>query len=148
MSQSTEVTAGTLQQFVGSWRLVSFEMENQATGERGPGFGPNPKGRLVALPSGVVIVVMTGSGRAPPKSPEDRANAFNTTVAYTGHVSVSGDQFVTQVDISWNEGWVGTAQARTFRFVGPKLELVSAWAPSPFAPDSIGRGVLLWERES
>ncbi len=48
----------------------------------------------------------------------------------------------TSVDVSWNETWTNTIQARTFKFIGSNLSLISAWAPSPFDPSVIVRGVL------
>jgi hypothetical protein len=136
-----------LERLAGIWRLVRFDLETQTGGARRPAFGDAPKGRLIILTSGLMMVVITASGRQGPKSAEDRASAFSSTVAYTGYFKLSGDRLTTDVDISWNEAWVDAPQARTFRFVGSQLELSSDWQPSPFEPGTNGRGVLLWERE-
>ncbi len=45
-----EADNGALTSLVGQWRLVSFDIENQQSGQKSPGFGPHPKGRLVILP--------------------------------------------------------------------------------------------------
>ena len=148
MSDTTNLALSPIEQFVGAWRLLSFETEAQDTGERRPFFGLAPKGRLVVLPEGVLIVIITAGGRQAPNSAEERAGAFGSMVAYSGHITVTGGQLNTRVDIAWTEGWVGTTQGRTFRFIGSRLELVTAWAPSPVAPERIGRGILSWEREA
>src|SRR5665213_676090 len=125
MAEPESVASSQLAQFVGSWRLIAFEGEVQGSSERRPIFGASPKGRFIVLQSGVLIVVITGGERKPPKSAEERASAFNSTVAYTGRVSVAGDRLTTHVDASWNEAWVGTEQVRAFRFIGARLELAT-----------------------
>jgi hypothetical protein len=52
------------------------------------------------------------------------------------------------VDVSWNEAWTNTVQAGTFKRIGANLSLISAWAPSPFEPAVIIRGILEWKREA
>lgn len=132
---------------VGAWRLISFESEDRATGERRAPFGVHPKGRLVLLENGLMIAVLTAEGRPAPGSDMERARAFNTMVAYSGRVAIQGDRLSTAVDISWNETWVGGPQLRYFRLEGSTLELRTDWSPSPFDPSAVGRGVLRWERE-
>lgn len=148
MRETDYLALKPIDQLVGTWRLLSFETESQDTGERRPFFGPAPRGRLVVLPDGMLFVIITAGGRQAPKSAEERAGAFGSMVAYSGRITVTGDQLNTLVDIAWNEGWVGTAQCRTFHLSGSRLELVTAWAPSPLAPERIGRGILEWEREA
>jgi len=131
----------------GVWRLVAFDVEDQATGERQPRFGTIPKGRLVLQENGLMIVILTAESRTAPKTDEDRVESFNTVIAYSGRYRVDGDQLSTDVDIAWNEAWVGTAQLRWYRFVDSRLRLSSAWAPSAFDPTMTVRGILEWERE-
>jgi Lipocalin-like domain len=52
---------------------------------------------------------------------QERAELFKTMVAYAGTFTVEGDRVVHNVDISWNENWTGTAQARHFRVEGRRL---------------------------
>ena len=145
---STQIRDSALAQLLGQWGLISFDFETQQTGERRPAWGPNPKGRLVILPSSFMIAVITAAGRTTPSTDAQRALAFNQTIAYSGPIEVSGDQMKTNVDVTWNEAWANTVQARTFKFIGPNLSLISAWAPSPFDPTVIVRGILEWKREA
>ncbi len=133
---------------VGTWRLISFDAEDRATSGRQPIFGTTPIGRLIILEKGLMMVILTAEGRSIPKTDEDRAKAFNTLFAYSGKYKIQGEQFSTDVDISWNEAWTGTTQVRSFRFVGSRLQLISAWAPSLIDPSRTVRGILEWEREA
>ena len=145
---STQTQNSTLAPLLGQWGLISFDFEIQQTGERRPAWGPNPKGRLVILPSYFMMAVLTAAGRPTPSTEAQRAEQFNQTIAYTGPLEIVGDQMRTNVDVSWNEAWTNTVQARTFKFIGANLSLVSAWAPSPFEPTVIVRGILEWKREA
>ena len=53
---------------VGLWKLVSYEVEVQATGEKGPIMGQHPTGYVSFSLDGRVFFILTGEGRAPPKS--------------------------------------------------------------------------------
>lgn len=133
---------------VGIWRLVSFDVEEQAKAKRKPAFGITPQGRLVIASNGIMMALLTAEDRPAPQNREDRAKAFDTMIAYSGRYRIDGEQLITDVDLSWNEAWTGTAQVRFYRFIGAHLQLISAWAPSPVDPNRITRGILEWEREA
>jgi Lipocalin-like domain len=147
MTSTLQIPDSNAAALLGQWRLVSFDMEHRESGERKPAFGPGPKGRLILLPSAVMMVVVTAQGRPVPATDEERAAAFKTVIAYSGPFVVEGDQLKTSVDISWNEAWGNTVQIRYFKFIGANLSLTSAWAPGPAEPEQIVRGILEWERE-
>jgi hypothetical protein len=52
---------------------------------------------------------------------DDAALARLASVLDAGTFTVEGDRVVHNVDISWNENWTGTAQARHFRIEGRRL---------------------------
>jgi hypothetical protein len=132
---------------VGMWRLVSFDVEAQATGKRKPAFGNAPKGRLVLLANGFMMLFITAEGRRSAKTDEEKIDGFNTMIAYSGKYSVEGENFITDVDLAWQEAWTGAKQTRTYRFIGPRAQFTSSWAPSLFDADKIVRGILEFERE-
>jgi hypothetical protein len=144
----TEAQSSAIAPLVGQWRLISFDIELQQTGEKKPGWGPNPKGRLVILPSSFMIAVLTAADRPLPATDDHRASAFKQMIAYTGSVEIESDQMKVNVDVSWNEGWSNTLQVRTFKFNRTNLSLVSAWGPIPHDPSVVCRGILEWERET
>ena len=129
---------------VGSWRLVSFEREYQTTGEREYPMGKTPAGYIIFLAEGRMAVVITGAGRKAPATDQDRADLFNSLVAYTGSYRVDGDKWTTTVDVSANPVWVGTEQTRTFRVTGDQLQEMTAWAARP--DNRIARAVITYER--
>ena len=131
----------------GIWKLVSFVQEVQETGERRFFFGKNPTGYIILLPEGRMMACIEADGRKAPQTDEDRANLHKTMFAYTGIYRIEGDKFITKVDVSWNPAWNGTDQIRFFKLEGDRLEIVSAWAPSPTIPGRpMTRGFFAWER--
>ena len=147
MSGQNEPLQTSVSSLIGVWRLLAFDYEDQVTGNRTLRFGTMPKGRLILLENGLMTVILTAEGRLIPKTNEDRSKAFNTVIAYSGKYAIQDAQLSINVDISWNEAWVGTSQIRFIRFVGSRLQLITAWEASPFEPDRIVRGILEWERE-
>ncbi len=119
---------------LGIWRLVSYEVESQASGEKEPVVGKNPMGYILFAPEGRMMVVNTGEGRKAPTTDQDRADLFKSMVAYTGMYRVEGDKWITKVDVAANPAWVGSEQTRFFRVDGDRLQEstpVMQWAARP-----------------
>jgi hypothetical protein len=133
---------------VGTWRLVSWVMEDDATKAQRPLYGEHPSGFATFTASGRAFFVLTGEGRKAPQTDEERAAALRSMVAYTGHYRVEGDRFITRVDTAWNEAWVGTEQVRTFRVEGPRVHIVAMSQPNPNFGNRVMHGLLTFEREA
>jgi hypothetical protein len=132
---------------LGFWRLVSFEREFKATGEKEPLLGKNPTGYILFTPEGRFVAILTGEGRKAPKTDQDRVDLFKSMFAYTGMCRLEGDKFTTKVDVSWNPEWIGTDQERFFKIDGDRLQVFTMWLISPNWPEKgMGRGVLTFER--
>ena len=89
----------------------------------------------------------TGEGRKAPNTDQDRADLLKSMVAYTGMYRIEGDKWITKVDVSGNPAWVGTEQARFFRFDGNRLQESTPfvkWAARP--EKGMVRFVLTWEQ--
>ena len=129
---------------LGVWRLVSFEAEYQATGEREHVRGKNPTGFIIFTREGRMMVVLTNEGRKAPKTDQDRAGLFNAMVAYTGTYRIEGDKWITKVDVAANPALVGTEQARFFRLDGDRLQEITQWSVRP--EKGMGRTGINWER--
>lgn len=68
-------------------------------------------------------------------------------LAYSGHYLVKGNTFVTKVDASWNEAWVGTEQVRDYNVDGATLTIMSpAQSNANFGGRKM-RGVFTFQRE-
>jgi hypothetical protein len=131
----------------GTWKVVTFEIEFQDTGERSPVFGKAPKGYIIFTPEGRTMSYLEAESRKPPKTDEERAAAFRTMIAYTGKHRIEGDRFITSVDGSWNVAWNGTEQERQFKLEGGQLRILTQWNPAPLYDNRVTRGVLVLERE-
>lgn len=132
---------------LGTWQLLSYEVEVQATGEKIPVMGQNPTGYAAFLPDGRVFFVLTGEGRKPAKTDQERAELLNTLVAYSGTYSVAGDTWTTSVDVAWNPEWVGTKQVRSFKLDGERLQVLTPWRVMPnWADKGMTRSIITFER--
>jgi len=96
------------QQVIGFWKLISYVVEIQATGQIEQVMGQHPTGYVNFSPEGRVMFILTGEGRKPAKTTEERADLLSTLVAYTGTYRIEGDRWITKVDVAWNPEWVGT----------------------------------------
>jgi hypothetical protein len=132
---------------VGTWKLVSYEVEAQATGQRGPIMGERPTGYATFSPEGRVFFVLTGEGRPTAKTDQERAALLGTLIAYTGTYSIDGDTWTTNVEVAWNPEWVGTKQVRPFKLDGERLIVTTPWRVMPnFADKGTSRSIVTFER--
>ena len=106
---------------VGTWKLVSCIFEDVQTKERTFPYGKHPNGYAILTPEGRLMAILSAGGREVPRTAEDREAAFRSVVAYSGRYRLDGNQFVTTVDIAWNEAWVGTDQWRLFKRKGDRF---------------------------
>ncbi len=144
MNRVTLSRSGDRTPLVGLWRLVSFQREYQATGEREEPMGKVPAGYIHFSSEGRMTVVITGEGRKAPTTDQDRAGLLNTLVAYTGPYRVDGETWITMVEVSANPAWVATEQTRFFMVEGNRLQEMTAWAPRP--DNRMARAVITYQR--
>jgi len=143
-SSSGEEAAGGI---AGNWKLLSYVVEVQATGEKLPVMGERPDGYVTFLPGGRVFFMLTGEGRKPAKTDHEKAELLDTLVAYTGTYSVAGDTWTTSVDVAWNPDWIGTRQVRSFKLEGDRLDVLTPWRIMPNWPDKgMTRSIISFER--
>jgi len=131
---------------IGTWKLVSWQVivENEPPQSL---FGLHPKGFLVLTREGRSIVVTTAEDRRAGMSDAQRAALHKSMLAYSGRYRVEGDDFITIVEVSWNEEWNGTEQRRHFRIEGDKLFIESAPAPSIISPGKTDFRRIVWQRD-
>lgn len=131
---------------VGTWKLVSWQVIAE-NGTRHDIFGFSPKGYLVLTPEGRSIVLTTASGRSGGMDDASRIALHKSMLSYSGRYRVEGSDFITTVEISWNEEWNGTEQRRHYRVEGDKLFIESAPAPSIVSPGKTDFRRITWVRE-
>ena len=131
----------------GTWKLVSYEVETQATGQKGPVMGDKPTGYATFTPEGRVFFVLTGEARKPARTDQERAELLNTLVAYSGTYDLEGDKWTTNVQVAWNPEWVGTKQVRSFQLDGERLIVLTPWRMMPnWADKGMTRSIVTFER--
>jgi hypothetical protein len=132
---------------LGIWKLVSYEVEVQATGHKEPVLGQNPTGYVIFTPEGRVMFLLTGEGRTPPKTVQERADLLNSLVAYTGIYRLEEDKWITKVDVAWNPEWIGTEQSRFFKVEDGRLQVLTPWRIMPnWAEKGMQRSIVTFER--
>lgn len=135
------------EKLIGIWKLVSQEIEIQVTGQKEPVMGRSPTGYAIFTAEGRVMFVLTGEGRKPPQTVQDRADLLNSLAAYTGMYRIEGDKWITKVDVAWNPEWVGTEQTRFFKLDGDRLHVTSPWRIMPnWADKGMQRSLLVFEK--
>jgi hypothetical protein len=139
-----------VEDFYGTWRLVSYTQEILATGEKTDIFGKAPRGFLHYSRDGRMYAILVKAER--PKitdlskmKDEERVELFNTMVAYGGTFTFQGNMVTHHVDISWNENWTDTAQVRNIRIEGNRLYISTNPMPRPEDGKPI-IAVLTWEK--
>ena len=107
----------------------------------------HPKGFLILTREGRSIVVTTAEKRRGGMSDAERAALHKSMLAYSGRYRIEGNDFITVVEVSWNEEWNGTEQRRHFRIEGDKLFIESAPAPSIISPGKTDFRRIVWQRD-
>lgn len=130
---------------IGTWKLISWQV--MVAGQPQDFFGSNPKGFLILTREGRAMVLTTGENRKAGESDTERAALHRSMLGYTGKYRVEDDEFITTVDVSWNESWNGTEQRRRFRIEADKLFIESAPTTSVLFPGEIDYRRIVWERE-
>lgn len=131
---------------VGTWKLISWEVEFQDSGKREPVYGAHPNGYIIFTSQGRMMALLEGEGRKTPQTDDERVKAFQSMVAYSGAYTVEGDRWNVKVDTTWNPAWRGTDQSRTFKVEGERLSVIAMWQPQVNFGGRVGRGVLTFER--
>ena len=131
---------------IGVWKLVSWQVivDNEPPQNV---FGLHPRVYLVLTREGRAIALTTAENRQPGIGEAERAELHKSMLAYSGRYRIEGNEFITRVDVSWNEEWNGTEQRRHFWLDGDKLFIETAPAPSIVFPGKTDFRRLVWERE-
>jgi hypothetical protein len=143
---STPLLAGDASRLIGVWKLVSWQAV-QEDGSLQKEFGAHPKALLVLTREGRSIVVTTAEYRQGGMSDAERVALHKSMLAYSGKYRVERSDFITRVDVSWNEDWNGTGQRRHFRIEGDNLFIESAPAPSILQSNKTDLRRIVWKRE-
>jgi hypothetical protein len=133
---------------VGTWKMVSYEIEIQASGQKEAYFGQHPTGYVIFTPEGRAIYLATGEGRQVPNSVQDRADLWGSMFAWSGRYRVEGNKWIVKIDASWSPALIGTDLMRYFKIEGNRMYFTSDYYVSQ---SRIEKGPIrqsaVWERE-
>lgn len=127
------------QKLVGSWKLVSFELED-LEGNREP-WGKETHGLLIYAPTGHMSVSI--NKEIEPSGDGETQDIFDSILFYSGTYTVEGDLIRHQVTQASNPARIGKEMLRYAKFShdqnGEQVELSTP-------KESFGRGILVWRR--
>lgn len=146
LALATDVVAAEHSPLVGSWKLISYQVESKDTGKMIPAMGEYPSGRVIFSADHRVSFVLAGDNRTSGKTDAEKAALLNSLIAYTGTEKTEGNTWCTYVDTAWNPEWNGTTQCRTFQIIGKRLKVTTPWRNMPNWPGTT-RSVITFERE-
>jgi len=148
-SPSEPQGASSAQHLLGTWSLVSVLREEIPSGATIDLMGPNPKGFITYSADGRMVALLVRGDRKMPAANTATAteaeNLFRSVISYAGTYTIAGNEVTHHVDISWNESWTGTKQARIFKFEGNRVSLSTPVSPDPFDGKMSIRS-LIWEK--
>ena len=116
------------ERFIGTWKLVSFEMrsDDQVTYP----LGKDPVGYLIYSHEGYMAASLMASKRQRflsmdilKATTEEIVAAYGTYVAYCGKYEVTEDKVTHLVEVSLFPNWVGGKQERFYKLEGDELTL-------------------------
>jgi hypothetical protein len=126
----------------GWWKILSFQVEFEDTGERADTYGVDPLGHMV-IERDRVITILTSRERPS----NDPTALFETMIAYSGSCRVEDEnKLIIKVDTAWHPAWIGTEQVRFFKVDSDVLSITTAWQTHPSFPGRMARGVLTAQR--
>ena len=115
---------------VGTWRLVSWENRDVASGRADYPLGRDAVGYIMYGGDGYMSVAIARADRPAFSagdllggSVEERARAAGTYVSYCGTYEFRGDTVLHRVELSLFPDWIGVEQERLVGFVGDRLVL-------------------------
>lgn len=125
-------------------------MKLQVVGEQGERdmLGPLPKGYIIITPEPRMMAFLAADGRQPPVNEAEAAAMLQTMIAYTGRVKLEQDKFTTDVELSWNQIYVGKPQVRFYKVDGDKLTLRSPEQEAGTIPGKRVVGILTFVRHA
>jgi hypothetical protein len=143
----TWANAQTSNPLFGTWRITSGKL--QVIGEPGERdiFGPNPKGYIILTPEPRIMAFLAADGRQPPTNQAEAAAMLQSMIAYTGRIKLEPDKFTTDVEVSWNQIYVGKPQVRLYTVNGDKLTILTPEQDSGTMPGKRITSTLTFERQ-
>lgn len=135
---------------VGTWNLVSVSSRSADGRTNAEPMGRSPSGVLIYTADGHMSVMINYGGRKLLTSDdrlggsvEERANAYDTSLGYSGRYTCSGNHVVHHVTVAIFQNLVNTDLVRVIKSIGGRLSLST---PAMKVGGSANSYELIWER--
>jgi Lipocalin-like domain len=126
---------------LGTWKMVSWQREVIATGERVDALGPNPIGYINYGADGRMCALVVKNDRPPPAGAvptnEEKLRLFDSMLSYAGTYTLHDDRVIHHVDASWNQALTGTDQVRFYNLEDDTLTIHGAPAKDPYTGQEV-----------
>jgi len=123
------------QKLVGSWSLVSFEIEDNE--KKITSWGKDAHGLLIYADSGRMSVSINKTVEN--DSENEMENIFDSILFYSGTYKIEGNLIKHQVTEASNPTRIGREMLRYAEFIGDTVRLVTP-------QESFGRAILVWKK--
>jgi hypothetical protein len=150
-SPQADRAASAQEQFIGTWKLVSYVREDVSTAAKSDVLGARPSGFINYGPDGRMILIIVAGDRKKPAgpiaTPEESQALISSMLSYAGTYTVdSTARTVThRVDVSWNESRTGETYVRNYKLEGDKLILTTPASTDPVTGQKTVR-TLVWQK--
>lgn len=150
LAQSAE-PAAVQQQFVGTWKLLSYVREEVLSGAKSDVMGSHPSGYINYAPDGRMMVIIVGTDRNKPAgsvaTPEEAQALLRSLLAYAGTYTLDphAKTVTHHIDVSWDQTRTGEAHVRTYKLDGDHLTLTTEPSRDPATGTKTVR-TLTWQK--
>lgn len=131
-SSPEQAAAPSPQDFVGTWRLVTWENKDEEGNSTYP-FGEDAMGYLMYSADKYMCVTLSKKDRPNftggdilTATPEEQSMALGTYISYCGSYDLAPGKVTHRPTVSLFPNYIGTEQVRIFRFENGKLVLTHA----------------------
>jgi hypothetical protein len=139
------------QQFLGTWKLVSYVREEVASGDQSDVMGAHPSGYInYGRDRRMMVIIVSGDRKkpvGPVATPEEAEALIRSMLAYAGTYTIDSEaKTVTHhIDVSWDQSRTGESHVRTYKLDGDRLTLTTQPSNDPATGKKTVR-TLIWER--
>lgn len=127
-------------ELLGTWKMLSWTRTAVASGEVSHALGPDPIGYIAYHADGRMMAFVQRRDRPMPSgfpSADEKAELFDSMLAYTASYSIEGDTVIHHVDGSWNPAWGQTPLVRPFKLTGNVLVISGAPGRDPVTGEEV-----------
>jgi Lipocalin-like domain len=120
--------------------MLSWTRTTVATGEVKDALGPNPIGYIAYHADGRMMAYVQRRDRPTPEalpSATQKAELFDSMLAYTAAYKIEDDRVIHIVDGSWNPIWGKTPLIRPFKLDGDRLVISGAPGHDPVTGEEV-----------